>query len=60
MGEKFTILKFEIPLPPEDEVQAYLDMGWYRLPGLLSGEPDYLKWSYGKGSPRHPGDDVEA
>lgn len=56
MGEK--ILKFEIPVPADARLlQAYLDLGWSRLRGLF-GEPDYLKWSHGKGSPQRPRDVV--
>lgn len=53
------ILKFEIPVPADPAVrQAYLDLGWYELPGAFD-EPPYLKWSHGRGSPKHPGKDQD-
>lgn len=57
MGRK--IISFEVPVPADPAVkQAYLDLGWYELPGVFDDAP-YLKWSHAKGSPRHPGDDDE-
>ena len=51
------IHRWETPLPATPEkLQAYLDLGWLRMPGVLPGDPDFLKWSFARGSPQHPGD----
>lgn len=46
------IIHNEIPVPSDAELlKQYLALGWYQL-----NDPPRLKWSFGRGSPRHPGD----
>lgn len=50
------LTNFEIPVPADSELlKEYLGMGWYQL-----NDPPRLKWSYARGSPRHPGEPPEA
>ena len=48
----------EIPIPDdEEELAAYLALGWYRLDGILGPR---LKWPMGRGTPQHPGGKLRA
>ena len=48
-----SIFMGEIPIPDdEEELQAYLALGWYRLDDAMGPR---LKWPMGRGTPQHPG-----
>ena len=46
------IHRWRIEMPPEEDVQAYLDLGWIKIKDLLG---EGLRWSYGRGTPVFPG-----
>lgn len=45
--------EYEIPVPEDSALLAeYKALGWYRL-----DDPPRLKWSFARGTPRHPGEE---
>lgn len=53
-----SIHRWSIPRPPEDELAAYLALGWYEQ-DHLDGQK-CLRWSFARGTPRFPGDEEPA
>lgn len=44
--------------PPPDQVQPYLDMGWYRVRDVEC-DCNCLQWSFARGTPSFPGGEEE-